>query len=134
MERVLRCLLAASVALSLVLAVGCETAAPKRQADGAGTKAASADAKQVFLCTSCGEIKGSSVCCKAEGRKKCASCGLFKGSPGCCKIPPGAKGPVQLCTKCGEIKGSPPCCKAEGRTKCASCGLFKGSPGCCKIK
>jgi len=39
------------------------------------------------LCTKCGEIKGTSKCCKTEGRTKCAKCGLLKGSPGCCKLP-----------------------------------------------
>ncbi|MHC5055106.1 MAG: hypothetical protein ACYTKD_10365 [Planctomycetota bacterium] len=42
------------------------------------------------LCTSCGEIKGSEKCCKADAAK-CGMCGLSKGSPGCCRIKPEKK-------------------------------------------
>ena len=38
------------------------------------------------LCTGCGQIKGTDLCCKADA-EKCAGCGLAKGSPGCCKLP-----------------------------------------------
>ena len=40
----------------------------------------------VELCSKCGQIKGSDLCCKA-GQEKCPKCGLAKGSPGCCKLP-----------------------------------------------
>ena len=87
-------------------------------------------ADSVALCTKCGQIKGTDVCCVAD-QVKCSSCGLVKGSPGCCNIPKDAT-TAALCTKCGQIKGSDVCC-ATGQTKCDSCGLVKGSPGCCKI-
>ena len=37
--------------------------------------------KKVVSCKGCGEVKGSSKCCKPAA--KCAACGLHKGSPGC---------------------------------------------------
>jgi hypothetical protein len=40
----------------------------------------------VALCTNCGQIAGSDLCCK-PGAIKCDKCGLTKGSPGCCKLP-----------------------------------------------
>ena len=46
------------------------------------------DAKR--LCMSCGEVKGSKKCCKADV-KKCGHCKLNAKSPGCCKIPKGTK-------------------------------------------
>ena len=87
-------------------------------------------AASVELCTDCGQIKGTELCCK-PGQVKCAGCSLVKGSPGCCNIPKGAT-KAELCTKCGQIKSSDLCCKPN-ETKCTSCGLVKGSPGCCKI-
>ena len=112
-------LLAAALVLLMVLPVGCK-------------KSTSTETKQsdVALCTGCGQIKGSDMCCK-EGMPKCDSCSLAKGSPGCCKIPKGAK-TAALCGHCGQIKGSELCCKA-GQEKCAKCDLAKGSPGCCKL-
>src|SRR4030042_6846224 len=64
----------------------------------------SAQAKSIELCTHCGQIKGSDLCCK-PGQTKCPSCGLVKGSPGCCNIPEGAK-TAAICTACGQIKGT----------------------------
>ncbi len=93
-------------------------------------KSAAAFATSVELCTDCGQIKGSELCCKPD-QPKCSSCGLVKGSPGCCNIPAGAE-TAAICTKCGQIKGTELCCK-PGQTKCSSCGLVEGSPGCCKI-
>ena len=95
------------------------------------TKPGEGTVAQVALCTDCGQIKGSALCCQA-GQETCAKCGLVKGSPGCCKITKGSSEPVFLCTKCGFIKGSPECCK-PGQPTCEKCGLVKGSPGCCKI-
>ncbi len=84
----------------------------------------------VELCTDCGQIKGSELCCK-PGQATCAGCGLAKDSPGCCSIPEGAE-TAAICTGCGQIKGSDLCCKPNQPT-CPECGLVKGSPGCCKI-
>jgi hypothetical protein len=93
-------------------------------------KAGQAVAATVELCTNCGQVKGSDLCCK-PGQPKCTGCSLTKGSPGCCKIPPDAQS-VALCTKCGQIKGSDVCCKPNQPT-CSKCSLVKGSPGCCKL-
>ena len=84
----------------------------------------------VQLCTECGQIKASPLCCQPN-QPKCSSCGLVKGSPGCCKIPKDAK-TAEICTKCGQIKGTELCCKPD-QPKCSKCGLVEGSPGCCKI-
>jgi hypothetical protein len=92
-------------------------------------KSKTAFAESVALCTDCGQIKGSDLCCK-PGQTKCLGCGLVKGSPGCCKILKGAQ--AAICTKCGQIKGSDLCCKPN-QAKCPKCGLVKGSPGCCKL-
>lgn len=83
--------------------------------------------KNIVLCGHCGEVKGSTNCCKADA-PKCGSCKLQKGSPGCCAMEKGKD--VTLCSHCGEIAGGEKCCKMEGREKCSQCGLFKGSPGC----
>ena len=88
------------------------------------------DVASVALCTKCGQIKGTDLCCKPD-QPKCSSCGLAKGSPGCCKIPKDAAS-AAICTKCGQIKGSDLCCKPD-QPKCSACGLTKGSPGCCKL-
>lgn len=87
-------------------------------------------ADAIDLCTKCGQIKGSDLCCK-PGQTTCADCGLVKGSPGCCNIPKGAES-AAICAKCGQIKGTELCCKPD-QLKCEKCGLAKGSPGCCKI-
>jgi hypothetical protein len=42
--------------------------------------------ENILLCSKCGHIKGTEVCCKADAQK-CDKCGLAKGSPGCCKLP-----------------------------------------------
>ena len=94
---------------------------------GQGTAMA---AETVELCTACGQIKDSEVCCKPD-QPKCDGCSLVKGSPGCCNIPKNAK-TAAICTKCGQIAGTDLCCKPD-QTTCTSCNLVKGSPGCCKI-
>jgi len=88
---------------------------------------------RLVVCSKCGEIKGSILCCK-PGATKCLTCGLNKGSIGCCKNlkPAGDSQDVVICAKCGEIKGSAICCK-PGVEKCSKCNLNKGAPGCCKI-
>lgn len=96
----------------------------------ASSKAGQAIAASIELCTLCGQIKGSDLCCK-PGQTKCPGCGLVKGSLGCCKIPKDAK-TAAICTTCGQIKGTALCCKPD-QAKCPKCGLVKGSPGCCKI-
>jgi hypothetical protein len=85
----------------------------------------------IQLCTQCGQIKESALCCQPN-QPKCTHCGLIKGSPGCCNIPKDAK-TAAICTKCGQMKGGPQCCKLN-QPKCSMCGLVKDSPGCCKIK
>lgn len=90
----------------------------------------SAQTKSIELCTHCGQIKGSDLCCKPN-QPICPECGLVKGSPGCCNIPKGAQ-TAAICTMCGQIKGTALCCKPNQLT-CPKCGLVKGSPGCCKI-
>jgi len=87
-------------------------------------------ASSVALCTKCGQIAGSDLCCKPDA-VKCDKCGLAKGSPGRCNIPKGAV-TAAICTKCGQIAGSDLCCK-PGAEKCEKCGLVKGSPGCCRL-
>jgi hypothetical protein len=101
-----------------------------KKSDTESVKAGQAAAASVELCTTCGQIKGSELCCKPD-QPKCAGCSLAKGSPGCCKIPAGAQS-AAICTKCGQIEGTEVCCK-PGQTTCAGCGLVKGSPGCCKL-
>ncbi|MHC4489138.1 MAG: hypothetical protein ACYSW7_08195 [Planctomycetota bacterium] len=101
-----------------------------KKRETAGSKAGTAMAASVELCTGCGQIKGNELCCK-PGQATCTGCGLAKGSPGCCNIPEGAE-TAAICTGCGQIKGSELCCKPNQLT-CLACGLVKGSPGCCKI-
>ena len=101
-----------------------------RKSDDTSSKSGTAMAASIQLCTDCGQIKGSELCCK-PGQPKCDACGLVKGSPGCCNIPEGAQ-TAAICTKCGQIKGTELCCK-PGQATCPNCGLVKGSPGCCKI-
>ncbi|MHC4122135.1 MAG: hypothetical protein ACYSSI_01065 [Planctomycetota bacterium] len=99
----------------------------KKKSDSETKEAASGS---VPLCLQCGQIKGSTLCCKPN-QTKCSGCSLVKGSPGCCKIPKDAK-TAAICTKCGQIEGTALCCKPN-QTKCSGCGLVKASPGCCKI-
>jgi hypothetical protein len=101
-----------------------------KKSDNAGAKSGAVYAASVELCTDCGQIKGSEMCCKPD-QTMCEGCGLVKGSPGCCKIPKDAE-TAAICTDCGQIKGSESCCKPD-QVKCESCGLVKGSPGCCKL-
>ncbi len=111
------------IVLTVVLAavVLCAKGCKKRE---------TASAASVELCTMCGQVKGSELCCKPN-QVKCAGCGLTKGSLGCCKIPEGAK-TAAICATCGQIKETSLCCKPNEPT-CPKCGLVKGSPGCCKI-
>lgn len=101
-----------------------------KKSDNTGAKSGAAFAASVELCTDCGQIKGSELCCKSD-QTKCEGCGLAKGSPGCCKIPKDAE-TAAICTHCGQIKGSDMCCKPD-QPECPDCGLVKGSPGCCKL-
>ena len=103
--------------------VGCE----KKDTPSATGKAYAAS---IALCTNCGQIKGSDLCCKPDA-VKCDKCGLAKGSLGCCKIPKDAA-TAAICANCGQIAGSDLCCK-PGAIKCGKCGLAKGSPGCCNL-
>ena len=72
-------LLIAAVAM-ITIPIGCKKEEPQSPISALENAATSA------LCTKCGQIKGTDVCCKA-GAEKCAKCGLDKGSPGCCKLP-----------------------------------------------
>ncbi len=85
----------------------------------------------VGVCTSCGQIKGTDVCCNPDA-PMCSKCDLAKGSPGCCRIEKGSTEPISICTKCGQFKGTDACCQ-PGAAACTGCGLAKGSPGCCKL-
>jgi len=115
--------------LTPIMLAGCnESTEPTATA----TADASSDDTQVALCTKCGQIKGTDVCC-AQGQPTCAKCGLVKGSPGCCRLTKGSTEPAYLCAKCGHIKGTADCCQ-PGQPTCSKCGLVKGAPGCCKIK
>ncbi|MHC4557366.1 MAG: hypothetical protein ACYTFW_09790 [Planctomycetota bacterium] len=113
-----------AVVLAFLFVNGC------KKSDNASSQSGAALAASVELCTDCGQIKGSELCCKPD-QPKCDGCGLAKGSPGCCNIPQGAE-KAAICTMCGQIKGAELCCKPDQPT-CPSCGLVKGSPGCCKI-
>ena len=70
------------IAIALVgmifLASGCKKEEPQSLTDVVKT------AVEENLCTKCGHIKGTELCCKA-GAEKCDKCGMHKGSPGCCK-------------------------------------------------
>ena len=121
-------ILTIGLAAVLVSAILCTNGCKKRQS--ASSESGQAMVASVELCTHCGQIKGSDLCCK-PGQTKCLNCGLVKGSPGCCKIPKGVK-TAAICTKCGQIKATALCCKPD-QPKCPKCGLVKGSPGCCKI-
>ena len=116
--------------LAALTAWGCGTSCPVCPPGAKSAAAPGEKAAAVFVCGSCGQIKGADVCC-AEDAEVCDKCGLAKGSPGCCKIEKGDD--VKLCADCGQIAGSDVCC-AEDAEKCSKCGLAKGSPGCCKIK
>ena len=69
------------LALSLLAVNGC-----KKISDEDETAAVTSVVDSVQLCSHCGHVKGSDLCCK-PGQEKCPKCGLVKGSPGCCKIP-----------------------------------------------
>ncbi len=84
----------------------------------------------VKYCGSCGQEKGSAVCC-LEGAETCPDCNLAKGSPLCCKVPAELAG-KDFCGKCGQVAGSEECCK-EGAVMCVKCGLAEGAPLCCKL-
>ena len=84
----------------------------------------------VGICTSCGQIEGTDLCCDPD-QPLCGGCSLQKGSIGCCKIEAGSDEKVAVCTKCGYFKGTDQCC--QGGETCSKCNLVKGSPGCCKL-
>ena len=119
--------------LATGLVAGCKPALDSKAPSKVTKASEDSEANVVAICSKCGQIEGSDLCCK-PGQELCPMCGLVKDSPGCCLLPKGADPDVKLCTKCGFIKGSTDCCKTTGKQKCPSCGLVKGSPGCCKIK
>jgi hypothetical protein len=96
------------------------------------TGGAAAMGARAEICTGCGQIKGSEMCC-VPGQRTCAGCGLAKGSPGCCRVEKGSSRTYAICGDCGQLAGSAQCC-APGATHCAACGLVAGSPGCCRLK
>jgi hypothetical protein len=65
-----------ALACMLGSAVGAE--APKTEA-----KVQAKLVPDIIVCGKCGEVKGSELCCKTEGREVCKTCGMFKDSPGC---------------------------------------------------
>lgn len=114
-----------TIAITLLINVnGC------KKSDNASSRAGQVYAASVELCTDCGQIKGSELCCEPN-QPKCDACSLAKGSPGCCNIPESTE-KAAICTMCGQIKGSELCYKPD-QLKCASCGLVKDSPGCCRL-
>lgn len=129
-----RCLsIFAITLLGMLVLPACEKQEPTT-APPISTPDVSKDAKvsSVTLCSKCGQVKGTPVCC-VEGAEKCSSCKLAKGSPACCKHFDFTAGSVLLCTSCGQVKGSEVCCKSDAE-KCGKCSLAKGSPGCCKLE
>jgi hypothetical protein len=114
-------LTAIAAAGMLLLVNGCEKSS---------SELGKAAGESIRLCSHCGHIKSSELCCQPN-LPKCSKCGLAKGSPGCCNIPKNTKAPA-ICTRCGQIKGGRLCCKAN-QSKCSRCGLVKDSPGCCRI-
>ena len=68
--------------LPLLVVNGCKKASDEDETAAAVTSAVDG----VQLCSDCGQVKGSDLCCK-PGQEKCSKCGLVKGSPGCCKMP-----------------------------------------------
>ncbi len=117
-----------SMGLASCLAILCVACQSQPTAGGDATVMAGA----LPLCTGCGQIEYSALCCQ-PGRPLCTKCGLAKGSPGCCRIEKDSVTPVALCTGCGQLKGTDLCC-ASGQVLCTKCKLVKGSPGCCKIE
>ena len=113
--------------LTACLALWCVACQSQPTAGGDATVMAGA----LPLCTGCGQIEYSALCCQ-PGQPLCAKCGLAKGSPGCCRIEKDSVTRVALCTGCGQFKGSEKCC-ASGQVLCTKCKLVKSSPGCCKI-
>ena len=68
----------------------CPACLPKIKADPAKALATLKERGEkpelhLAICPKCGEIKGTSKCCKV-GVAKCSKCGLAEGAPGCCKI------------------------------------------------
>ncbi|MEE9131894.1 MAG: hypothetical protein V3T84_17925 [Phycisphaerales bacterium] len=128
--------LAFTVALIGLMQVGCKstkeaTTQPEMAQVSTQPEMAPVSPGALALCTSCGQFKGTAVCCQAD-QALCAACGLAKGSPGCCRIAKDSAEPVAVCLACGHIKGDALCCQ-PGQLRCESCGLVKGSAGCCKI-
>ncbi len=79
-KNILVILMVLAVVGAVLLANGCKKSGKE------APKAAQAVAATVELCTACGQIKGSDVCC-LPNQTLCSMCGLVKGSPGCCKLP-----------------------------------------------
>lgn len=70
----------------LTIALACLGLAQAGCQSSTGTTAApEVSPGAVGLCTGCGQVKGSELCCQ-PGQATCSKCGLVKGSPGCCKI------------------------------------------------
>jgi len=72
----------ALVLTSLVALMGASIAMAACPAGCGSTGCGAGAAKEVKLCSKCGEVKGLKECCKAD-LKKCGACGLNKKSPGC---------------------------------------------------
>ena len=87
-----RLILVSTAAMALAVWAGIASAqCPAKKDAAAGTcPTMAAAAKDVTVCTKCGEVAGCPACCKA-GAVKCDKCNLDKGSPGCCKLSAEAK-------------------------------------------
>jgi ribosomal protein L36 len=83
----------------------CATADPIAAQNATGTVKTSTK----VVCTSCGQIKGTDVCCHAN--MPICGCGLQKGAPGCCKITKGSDEVIVICMSCEQFKGTENCCK-----------------------
>jgi len=83
----------------------------------------------VDVCTSCGEVKGSAKCCKADA-KKCKDCGLNKKSPSCCKL--GAAKAQKACGTCPKTAKAKAACSAKNKADCGTCPkAAKATKSCC---
>lgn len=114
--------------LALVVGCGDKTKTGADGKDGENANGGVTPAAHYHVCTKCGEVEGTAVCC-VEGVEKCSHCKLDAGSPGCCNADVRAGKEVDLCVKCGVIAAAAH--KCDVTDKCAACGLQKGSALCC---
>lgn len=112
---------------TLALLAGCGDKSKTDAVDNGGNGGVTPAAHH-HVCTKCGEVEGTAICC-VEGVTKCSHCKLDAGSPGCCNADVVAGKEVHVCGKCGDIAAASHKCNVTD--KCAACGLQKGSALCC---